>query len=333
MCLFSLFGYLVPYYIDTFVARRLSRGSSAGIHTVGSLIVITAAVTSFAFDYATNGTFYKNILYVVGVLIVCASSDSLNKVVLPSGKTSPYSRNNLSNRRHRLIGRPSNYYVPGMVFIEMLFGNTRSIVGNSVSYFGTTFSTDRIGVDNGKSSSLGFFDHMTGSRELIRVFAFVCLNVIFMFVELLVGWYSNSLGLISDAGHMLFDNGALFIGLYASYMSRWPADSANSFGYGRYEVLCAFVNGVFLVFIAFTILFESFDRVGQPPRFMENTYFGPCGWLYSDAIGIVLFHDFSFDFCGPAKKNDEKGPMRLIMVTGIHMEYSVNVHVAIHGGS
>ena len=139
MCLFSLFGYLVPYYIDTFVARRLSRGSSAGIHTVGSLIVITAAVTSFAFDYATNGTFYKNILYVVGVLIVCASSDSLNKVVLPSGKTSPYSRNNLSNRRHRLIGRPSNYYVPGMVFIEMLFGNTRSIVGNSVSYFGTHF--------------------------------------------------------------------------------------------------------------------------------------------------------------------------------------------------
>ena len=134
--------------------RRLSHGSSAGIHTVGSLIVITAAVTSFVFDYATNGTFYKNILYVVGVLIVCASSDSLNKVVLPSGKTSPYSRNNLSDRRHRLIGRPSNYYVPGMTFIEMLFGNTRSIVGNSVSYFGNTLSTDRIGVDNGKSSSL-----------------------------------------------------------------------------------------------------------------------------------------------------------------------------------
>ena len=171
VCLFSLFGYLVPYYIDTFVTRRLSRGSSAGIHTVGSLIVITAAVTSFVFDYATNGTFYKNILYVVGVLIVCASSDSLNKVVLPSGKTSPYSRNNLSDRRYRLIGRPSNYYVPGMIFIEMLFGNTRSIVGNSVSYFGNTLSTDRIGVDNGKSSSLGFFNHMTGSRELIRVFA------------------------------------------------------------------------------------------------------------------------------------------------------------------
>lgn len=55
-------------------------------------------------------------------------------------------------------------------------------------------------------------------------------QVTFMFVEVVVGFLSNSLGLLSDAGHMLFDNMSLVIGLYASYMSKWPADAQFTFG-------------------------------------------------------------------------------------------------------
>ena len=53
----------------------------------------------------------------------------------------------------------------------------------------------------------------------------------FMFVELVVGWWTNSLGLISDAGHMFFDNASLFIGLYASYMAKWRQDEVFTYGY------------------------------------------------------------------------------------------------------
>ena len=51
-----------------------------------------------------------------------------------------------------------------------------------------------------------------------------------MFVEVLVGVWTNSLGLLSDAGHMFFDNASLLIGLYASYMSRWKPDDDYTYG-------------------------------------------------------------------------------------------------------
>lgn len=53
----------------------------------------------------------------------------------------------------------------------------------------------------------------------------------FMFVELLYGWWTNSLGLISDAFHMLFDCMALAIGLYASVMKDWEANDVFTYGY------------------------------------------------------------------------------------------------------
>jgi hypothetical protein len=47
------------------------------------------------------------------------------------------------------------------------------------------------------------FKHFMSDRTSMRIFAFLTINFLFMFVELIYGWYSNSLGLISDAGHML----------------------------------------------------------------------------------------------------------------------------------
>lgn len=53
----------------------------------------------------------------------------------------------------------------------------------------------------------------------------------FTFVELLYGAWTNSLGLISDGFHMMFDCSALVMGLYAAVMSRWKATRLFSFGY------------------------------------------------------------------------------------------------------
>ena len=85
-----------------------------------------------------------------------------------------------------------------------------------------------------------------------------------MFVELIYGLLSNSLSLISDSAHMLFDSSALAIGLYASFMSKLKSSCTYSFGFERISVLSGFINGLFLIFVAFDILAESIERMYAP---------------------------------------------------------------------
>lgn len=113
-----------------------------------------------------------------------------------------------------------------------------------------------------------------------------------MFVEITVGWLTNSLGLISDAGHMFFDNASLFIGLYASYMARWAPDERFTYGYARYEVLAGFVNAVFLVFVALSVVFEAAERLAEPPEIHgEHVLLVSVLGLGVNVIGLVFFGD------------------------------------------
>ncbi|CAI5963101.1 unnamed protein product [Closterium sp. NIES-65] len=111
----------------------------------------------------------------------------------------------------------------------------------------------------------GAMDHVMSDSKSRRIALFLLINAAFMIVEFSVGFLSNSLGLISDACHMLFDCAALAIGLYASYISRLDSPSKFAYGYGRFEVLSGFVNAVFLVLIAALIVFESIERILDPP--------------------------------------------------------------------
>jgi zinc transporter 5/7 len=74
------------------------------------------------------------------------------------------------------------------------------------------------------------------------------------------------LGLLSDGFHMLFDCTALVLGLYAALMSRWKPTRVFSYGYGRVEVLSGFVNGLFLVVVAFFVFYEAIGRLFEPPE-------------------------------------------------------------------
>lgn len=66
-----------------------------------------------------------------------------------------------------------------------------------------------------------------------------------------------SLGLISDSFHMFFDCTGLLAGLAASVITKWRANDKYSYGYVRAEVIAGFVNGLFLLFIAFFIMSEA----------------------------------------------------------------------------
>lgn len=139
-----------------------------------------------------------------------------------------------------------------------------------------------------------FIRHTLRDSKSRRILAFLLLNLSFMGVELLVGFWSNSLGLISDAGHMFFDCTALFIGLFASFASSWRADQRFTYGYARYEVLSGFVNGVFLIFIAFAVLTESLSRISEPPEIHSgHLLWTSVTGLLINMVGLVFFHDFS----------------------------------------
>ncbi|XP_032941153.1 zinc transporter 5 isoform X2 [Catharus ustulatus] len=123
-----------------------------------------------------------------------------------------------------------------------------------------------------------------------QIFYFLCLNLAFTFVELFYGVWTNSLGLISDGFHMLFDCSALVMGLFAALMTRWKATRIFSYGYGRVEILSGFINGLFLMVIAFFVFMESVARLVDPPD-IDTNMLTPVsvGGLIVNLVGICAF--------------------------------------------
>ncbi|RUS29484.1 cation efflux family-domain-containing protein [Jimgerdemannia flammicorona] len=124
-----------------------------------------------------------------------------------------------------------------------------------------------------------------------QIFFFLLLNLSYMFVQMTYGIWTNSLGLISDSIHMFFDCLALGVGLFASVMSKWRANSKFSYGYNRIETLSGFANGVFLVLISFSIVVEAIERLMHPPEMNTNrlllvSFLG----LVVNLVGIFAFN-------------------------------------------
>ncbi|MFO0586700.1 MAG: cation diffusion facilitator family transporter [Polyangiaceae bacterium] len=90
------------------------------------------------------------------------------------------------------------------------------------------------------------------------------LTVMFMFVEAAVGFWSNSLSLIADAGHMLADAAALGLALVAQRIARRARTKHRTYGYRRAEVLAAFANGTALALTSVWIVVEAAERWERP---------------------------------------------------------------------
>lgn len=87
---------------------------------------------------------------------------------------------------------------------------------------------------------------------------------VLMLVEVAGGIMTGSLALIADAGHMLADSFSLGLAFAAFRLSARPADIRRSFGYHRFQVLAAFVNGAVLLAIVAWVLFEAATRLFNP---------------------------------------------------------------------
>ncbi|OVA14343.1 Cation efflux protein [Macleaya cordata] len=134
--------------------------------------------------------------------------------------------------------------------------------------------------------------HILSERKSRKIALFLFINTLYMVVEFVAGFMSNSLGLISDASHMLFDCAALAIGLYASYISRLPANGQFNYGRGRFEVLSGYVNAVFLVLVGALIVLESFERILDPQEISTNSLLTvSIGGLVVNVVGLIFFHE------------------------------------------
>jgi cobalt-zinc-cadmium efflux system protein len=101
----------------------------------------------------------------------------------------------------------------------------------------------------------------SGQRDLLIALS---ITVLMMIAEVVGGLLSNSLALLSDAGHMLTDNLALLLSFFAMKFATMPATEKKTFGFYRLEILAALLNGIILVLVSLYIMYESYVRMIQP---------------------------------------------------------------------
>jgi cobalt-zinc-cadmium efflux system protein len=90
------------------------------------------------------------------------------------------------------------------------------------------------------------------------------LTAMLLVVEVIGGFLSNSIALLADAGHMLTDVAALGLALFVAWFSRQPETPQKTYGYLRWEILAAFLNGATLLLISAWILWEAVNRLRAP---------------------------------------------------------------------
>jgi cobalt-zinc-cadmium efflux system protein len=114
--------------------------------------------------------------------------------------------------------------------------------------------------DHGHNHAIGLSTE-GGRRDLLIALS---ITVLMMIAEAVGGILSNSLALLSDAGHMLTDNLALLLSFFAMKFSTMPATERKTFGFYRLEILAALLNGIILVMISIYIVYEAYMRVIHP---------------------------------------------------------------------
>ena len=105
-------------------------------------------------------------------------------------------------------------------------------------------------------------ERQTETRRLLWALA---ISAVYFFAELVAGFATNSLALLSDAGHMLSDIGAMALSLFAFRMARRPATHQSTYGFHRVEILAALFNGLTLWLIVGVIFAAAYNRFAQPP--------------------------------------------------------------------
>ncbi len=107
--------------------------------------------------------------------------------------------------------------------------------------------------------------HHRSSNSWRRLSVVLFLTALYMVAEAVGAWWTGSLALLADAGHMFTDVAALILALSAVWFGARPATSKKTFGYYRLEIIAALVNGVALVVMSLLIFYGAYERWLDPP--------------------------------------------------------------------
>lgn len=122
-------------------------------------------------------------------------------------------------------------------------------------------------------------NHHHGSKNILLAFF---LNAGFAIIELIGGYYTNSVAIISDAIHDFGDSLALILSYFAEKISKKSADKNFTFGYRRFSILSALINGLILLAGSLYILYEGVQRLLNPQEVK------PEGMLVLAILGVVV---------------------------------------------
>lgn len=119
----------------------------------------------------------------------------------------------------------------------------------------------------------------------------LAITALFLVAEVVGGLLSNSLALLADAAHMLTDVGALALSLFVAWFSRQPATPQKTYGYLRWEILAALINGAVLLMASAWILWESVQRLRAPEPVAGGLMLAVAtGGLLVNAVSAWLLH-------------------------------------------
>jgi cobalt-zinc-cadmium efflux system protein len=107
-------------------------------------------------------------------------------------------------------------------------------------------------------------EHLHPPRGLRYLGIAIGITLSFFIIELVGGFLTNSLALLTDAWHMLNDVFALVFALVAAWFALRPVSVKRTYGYYRAEILAAFLNGILLWVIVVFIFYEAFQRIQHP---------------------------------------------------------------------
>ncbi|MDE5055136.1 cation diffusion facilitator family transporter [Niallia taxi] len=124
-------------------------------------------------------------------------------------------------------------------------------------------------------------NHAAGSNKRVLLISFSIITL-YMVIEAIGGVVTNSLALLSDAGHMLSDSISLLIALIAFKLAEKTANPNKTFGYKRFEIIAAVINGVTLIVISLYIFYEAIKRFANPPEVATS------GMLIISIIGLLI---------------------------------------------
>ncbi|WP_416655889.1 cation diffusion facilitator family transporter [Bacillus amyloliquefaciens] len=124
-------------------------------------------------------------------------------------------------------------------------------------------------------------NHTEGSNKKVLLISFILITG-YMIIEAIGGFLTNSLALLSDAGHMLSDSISLMIALIAFKLAEKKASHNKTFGYKRFEILAAVINGAALILISLYIIYEAIKRFSHPPEVATT------GMLIISMIGLAV---------------------------------------------